>query len=80
VTRSVDVHPRPAAPPITELPTRLRAQSEEWRLNEKRVAPVRMRAAFAQMVVTTLQPPWVTEEAVTARSPPNLLEDNPASG
>ena len=51
-----------------------------WRLEEKRVALVRRRVAFARMVATTPHPPWVTEEAVKARRPRHLLEDNPASG
>ncbi len=76
----VDVHRRSVASLRTELTSRLGARNEEWRLNQKRVARVRMRAAFVKMVATTMHPPWVTEEAVTARRPRNLLEDNPASG
>ena len=70
----VDVHRRSPGSPRTELTNRFRARSEEWRLNERRVARVRIRVAFAKMVATTLHPPWVTEEAVTARSPRNLLK------
>ena len=56
------------------------ASVEIWRLEETRVALVRMRVAFARMVATTPHLPWVTEEAVKARRPRHLLEDNPASG
>ena len=53
---------------------------EIWRLEETCAALVRMRVAFARMVATTPHRPWVTEEAVKARRPRHLLEDNPASG
>ncbi len=53
---------------------------DKWRLEDKRVALGRMRIAFAGIVATTTHPPWVTEEAIKARCPRNLLEDNPASG
>ena len=56
------------------------ASVEIWRLEETRVALVRMRVAFARMVATTPHPPWMPEDAVKARRPRNLLEDNPASG
>ena len=73
----LDVHRQSAVSPIAELTNRLWARSEKQRLNERRVARVRIRVAFSEMVATTLHPPWVTEEAVTARSPRNLLQDNP---
>jgi hypothetical protein len=56
------------------------ASVEIWRFEKTRVALVRMRVAFARMVATTPYSPWVTEEAVKAQRPRNLLEDNPASG
>ncbi len=60
----------------------LKAQVASWRrgFDEKRVGLVRMRVAYARMVATTPHPPWVTEEAVKARRPRHLLDDNPASG
>ncbi len=51
-----------------------------WRLEERRVSGVRLRVAFAWMVATAPHSPWVREEAVKARRPRHLLEDNPASG
>ena len=51
-----------------------------WRLEVKGVALVKTRVAFARMVATRPHPRWVTEEAVKARRPRDLLEDNPASG
>jgi len=56
------------------------ASVEMWRLEEKRVALVRTRVAFARMVATKQHSPWVAEEAVKARRLRHLLEDNPASG
>jgi len=56
------------------------ASVNKWRLEEKRVALIRMRVAVARMVATTPHPPWVTEGAVKARRPRDLMEDNPASG
>ena len=55
------------------------ASVNKRRREDKRVALIRMRVAFARMVATTPHPPWVTE-AVKARRPRNLMEDNPASG
>ena len=52
----------------------------KWRFEVKRVTFVRTRVAFARMVATTPHRPWVTEEAVKARRPRHLLQDNPASG
>ena len=64
-----------------EVASRRRLASVEiWRLEETRVALVRMRVEYARMVATTPHSPWVTEEAAKARRPRNLLEDNPASG
>jgi hypothetical protein len=51
-----------------------------WRLEERRVTFVRTRLAFARIVTTTPHRPWVTEEALKARRPRHLLEDNPTSG
>ena len=70
------VHRRPAAH-VANL--RL-ASVDKWRLEDKRAALVGMRIAFARAVATTPHLPWVTEEAIEARRPRNLLEDNPASG
>ena len=67
------VHGEPAAS--------LEAQVASWRLASVEILRLEeMRVAFAGMVATTPYPPWVTEEAVKARRPRNLLEDNPASG
>jgi len=71
----VVVHRQPGVSLKAEL-----ASVEIWRLEETCAALVRMRVAFARMVATTPHPPWVTEEAVKARRPRHLLEDNPASG
>jgi hypothetical protein len=69
------VHRRPA-----EVTNWRLASVEIWRHEENRVALVRTRVAFARVVATKLHLPWVTEEAVNARQPRHLLEDNPASG
>jgi hypothetical protein len=57
-----------------------RASVKKSRLDEKRVGLVRARFVFARMAAATQHSPWVTEEAVEARRPRHLLEDNPASG
>ena len=74
------VHRQPAVTLKAQVASWRLASGERSRLDEKRVALVRTRVAFARMVATTPHPPWVTEEAVKARRPRNLLEDNPASG
>ena len=56
------------------------ASVEIWRFEEKRVARMRTRGASGRMVATRPHAPWVTEDAVNARRPRHLLEDNPASG
>ena len=76
----VVVHRWPAASLKAQAASWRLASVEMWRLDEKRVALGRARVAFARMVATTPHPPWVTEEAVKARRPRHLLEDNPASG
>jgi hypothetical protein len=76
----VVVHRRPAASLKARVASWHLVPVEIWRLKEKRVALMRTRVAFARMVATTPHPPWVTEEAVKARRPRHLLEDNPASG
>jgi hypothetical protein len=76
----VVVHRRTAVSLKARVVSWRRASGWMWRLAEKRAALVRRRVAFARMVATTPHPPWVTEEAVKARRPRHLLEDNPASG
>jgi hypothetical protein len=76
----VVVHRRAAVSLKARVASWRRASGWMWRLEEKRVALVRRRVAFARMVATMPHPPWVTEEAVKARRPRHLLEDNPASG
>ncbi len=76
----VVVHRRTAVSLKARAASWRRASGWMWCLEEKRVALVRRRVAFARMVPTTPHPPWVTEEAVKARRPRHLLEDNPASG
>jgi hypothetical protein len=76
----VVVHRQPAVSPKAQVASWRLALVEMWSLEERRAALVRTRVAFARMVETTPHPPWVTEEAVKARRPRHLLEDNPASG
>jgi hypothetical protein len=76
----VAVHRQPAMSPKAQVARWRLASVEMWRLGAKPVALVRMRVAFARMVATTRHSPWATEEAVKARRPRHLLEDNPASG
>ncbi len=76
----VVVHRQPVVTLKAQVASWRQPSGENWRLDEKRVALVRARVAFARMVATTPHPPWVTEEAVKARRPRHLLEDNPASG
>jgi hypothetical protein len=66
--------------PLAQIGNLRLASVDKWRLEDKRVALVRMRIAFARIVATPPHPPRVTEEAIKARRPRNLLEDNPASG
>ncbi len=76
----VVVHERAAVSLNSRVVNSRRASGSMWRRKEKRVTLVRMRVAFARMVATTPHPPWVTEEAVKARRPRHLLEDNPTAG
>jgi len=71
---------QPAVSPKAQVVGWRLASMEIWRLQETCAALVRMRVAFARMVATTPHPPWMPEDAVKARRPRNLLEDNPASG